>query len=100
MVHLSQMYNELKGRGFVVLSVSSDDAKTASQVKPYIKRKRYTFPVVLDKESVVTNTYNPTKTLPYSVLVGKDHRVAKRYAGYNAGDEVKVKADILAELNR
>ena len=98
MSHLSVMYKELESEGFVVLSVSSDDARTASQVKPYIKRKRYTFPVVLDKESAVTGSYNPTKTLPYSVLVGKDFTIAKRYSGYNPGDEVKVKADILAEI--
>ena len=94
------MYKELKDDGFVVLSVSSDDARTASQVKPYIKRKRYTFPVVLDKESTVTGSYNPTKTLPYSVLVGKDFSVSKRYSGYNPGDEVKVKKDILVELEK
>jgi peroxiredoxin len=98
MAHLSEFYNELQGKGFVVLSVSSDDARTASQVKPYIKRKRYTFPVVLDKESTVTGAYNPTKTLPYGVLVARDFSIAKRYSGYNPGDEVKVKQDILAEL--
>ena len=65
--------------------------RTTSQVKPYIKRKRYNFPVVLDKKSTVTLSYNPTKTLPYSVLVGKDFSVSKRYSGYNPGDEVKVK---------
>ena len=100
MAHLSEMYKELKDDGFVVLSVSSDDARTASQVKPYIKRKRYTFPVVLDKESTVTGSYNPTKTLPYGVLVGKDFQISKRYSGYNPGDEVKVKKDILAELEK
>lgn len=98
MAHLSDIYKELKDDGFVVLSVSSDDARTASQVKPYIKRKRYDFPVVLDKKSSVTLTYNPTKTLPYSVLVGKDFSIAKRYSGYNPGDEVKVKKDILEEM--
>ena len=98
MAHLHEMYEELKDDGFVVLSVSSDDARTTSQVKPYIKRKRYNFPVVLDKKSTVTLSYNPTKTLPYSVLVGKDFSVSKRYSGYNPGDEVKVKKDILEEL--
>jgi peroxiredoxin len=98
MAHLSEMYKELKDQGFVVLSISSDDARSASQVKPYIKRKRYTFPVVLDKESAITATYNPTKTLPYGVLVGKDFTVSKRYSGYNPGDEVKVKKDVVAEL--
>jgi len=98
MAHLSEMYKELEGKGFVVLSVSSDDARTASQVKPYIKRKRYTFPVVLDKESTVTTRYNPTKTLPYGVLVGRDFKIAKQYSGYQPGDEVQVEKDILAEL--
>ena len=32
-------------------SISSDDARTSSQVKPYIVKSGYTFPVLLDKVS-------------------------------------------------
>ena len=100
MAHLSEMYDELNPEGFVVLSISSDDAKTAAQVKPYIKRKRYKFPVVLDKDSKVTTGFTPTKTLPYGVLVDKQGNISQTYSGYQPGDEKKVEADVKALLGK
>jgi peroxiredoxin len=94
MPHLDKMYGELKDQGFVVLSVSSDDARTTSQVKPFIKKSGYSFPVLLDTQSTVTGTYNPTKTLPYTVIIGRDGQVAKEHSGYNPGDEVALRAEI------
>jgi hypothetical protein len=61
-------------------------------------RKRYKFPVVLDKDSSVTMGFNPTKTLPYGVLVGRDGNISQTYSGYQPGDEVKVEADVKALL--
>ena len=98
MQHLNKIYKELGKDGFVILSVSSDDAKTSRQVKPYIRSKGYRFPVVLDTQSAVTLKLNPTKNLPYSILVGKDFTIAKEYNGYSAGDEVKVEQHIREEL--
>ncbi|MBN2799559.1 MAG: TlpA family protein disulfide reductase [Deltaproteobacteria bacterium] len=98
MPHLQALYEEQKDQGFVVLSVSSDDARTASRVKPYIRQKGYTFPVVLDRDSSVTGTYNPSKTLPYSILIGRDFEIAQIHSGYNPGDEVKIKAEVVELL--
>lgn len=100
MKHLNEMYGELQkeGKPFTVLSVNSDDARMKRQVQRYIGQKGYTFPVLLDQDSSVTSHFNPNKTLPYNVLIGKDHTVAKRYSGYNPGDEVKLHADVEAEL--
>lgn len=103
MKHLQEMYedlNEKQEKPFEILSISSDDARQASLAKRYVKQKRYDFTVLLDTEATVTGTYNPTKTLPYGVLVGKDHTIAKRYTGYNPGDEVQVRADVEAEIEK
>jgi hypothetical protein len=50
--------------------------------------------VLLDTQSTVTGTYNPTKTLPYTVIIGRDGQVAKEHSGYNPGDEVALRAEI------
>jgi len=94
MPHLQDLYTEHRDEGFVVLSISSDDARTASRVKPFIKKNRYDFPVLLDKESTVTGTYNPSKTLPFTVIIDRDFDVAEVHSGYNPGDEVKVRARV------
>lgn len=88
MPHLQKMYEAKKDEGLVVLSISTDDARSASKVKPFIKKNAYTFPVLLDKDSSVIGTYNPSKTLPYTVVVGRTGEVAKMTSGYNPGDEV------------
>lgn len=98
MPHLNALYEELKDQGFVVLSVSTDDARTASRVKPLIKSKGYSFPVLLDKETQVIAQYNPQKTLPYTVVVDRTGKVAYRHAGYTEGDEVELKKKVLALL--
>ena len=99
MKHLDRFQRELRDEGFEVLSISSDDARTASQAKRYVKQKRFDFTVLLDTDATVTGTYNPNKTLPYGVLIGRDHRIAKIYSGYNPGDEERLLADIKGELD-
>ena len=98
MPHIQKMYSELGSKGFTVLSVSADDARTASMVKPLIKKNGYTFPVLLDKETTVVAQYNPSKTLPYSVLIDRDGKIAKVHQGYNPGDEVGLRKEVEALL--
>ena len=90
MPHLQKMYTEKKNDGFVVLSISTDDARSASRVKPYIKKMGYDFQVLLDKESKVIGTYNPAKTLPYTVVIDRSGDIAHVASGYNPGDEEKL----------
>ena len=96
--HLQQMYTDLSGKGFVVLAVSADDARTSSQVKPLIKRNGYTFPVLLDTATAVVTQYNPSKTLPYNVIVDRAGHIRNVHQGYNPGDEVGLRAEIEALL--
>lgn len=102
MKHLNEMYKAKKAEGkpFIILSVNSDDARMKPQVSRYIRQKKYEFPVLLDPDSAVTGHFNPNKTLPYNVLIAKDHTVAQRYSGYNPGDEVKLEAHVDAELSK
>ena len=92
MPHLQKLYAEHAKDGLVVLSVATDDARTASKVKPYVVSKGYSFPVLLDRESTASALYNPTKTLPMTIVVGRDFQIADTHAGYNPGDETKLAA--------
>lgn len=97
MPHLQKMYAQKKDAGLVVLSINTDDARSASRVKPYIKQNGYTFPVLLDRDATVISTYNPGKTLPFTVVVDKQQQIAKVHAGYNPGDE-KTLATLVDQL--
>ncbi len=99
MPHLQKLYTERKDEGFVLLSISTDDARSASRVKPYIKKMGYDFTVLLDKESKVIGTYNPPKTLPYTVVIDRDGNIAHRASGYKMGDEEKLAELVLGLLS-
>ncbi|MEZ4321425.1 MAG: TlpA disulfide reductase family protein [Myxococcota bacterium] len=96
MPHLQKMYAEKKDQGFTVLSISTDDARSASRVKPFIMKNAYTFPVLLDRESKVITQYNPSKTLPYTVVIAKGE-IVKSHSGFNPGDEEEL-AKLVDEL--
>lgn len=97
MPHLDKLYKENKDKGFTVLSISTDDARSASRVKPFIRKNQYTFPVLLDRESKVISQYNPAKTLPYTVIIDKGE-IVHTMSGFNPGDDEKVEALVLGLL--
>jgi peroxiredoxin len=90
MPHLQSLYDKYKAKGLVILSLSTDDVRTTSRVKPYIASKGYTFPVLLDKDSAVVGLYNPNKTLPWTVVIDRNFQVAEQHGGYDPGDEIKL----------
>ncbi len=94
MPHLDKMDREFEEKGFEVISISTDDARAASKVKPLIKRGGYGFTVLLDKDTTVVAQYNPAKTLPYNALIDREGRIHKVYQGYNPGDEVEMRKDV------
>jgi len=98
MPHIQRIFDENKENGFVVLSISIDEARTASKVKPYIKSRGYTFEVLLDKETEAVSLYNPQKVLPYAVLIDRNGEVAWRHSGYVAGDEKELEKQVKAML--
>ena len=98
MPHIDKYYKELKSKGFEVLSISTDDARNASKVKPLVKSRGFTFPVLLDKQTKVVKLYNPNKTLPYNVLIDRQGKIAWTKASYSAGEEKLIKEKILEVL--
>ncbi len=98
MPHLDKMDREFEDKGFEVISISTDDARAASKVKPLIKRGGYGFTVLLDKDTAVVSKYNPAKTLPYNVLIDRSGAIHKVFQGYNPGDEVELRKEVEALL--
>jgi peroxiredoxin len=91
MPHLNNLDKEFGAQGFKVLSVSTDDARAASKVKPYIKARGYGFTVLLDKDTAVVSQFNPSKSLPYTVLIDRSGNIQKVLEGYKPGEEVHLR---------
>lgn len=96
--HLQEMVDELGDQGLTVLAISTDDARDKAKVKPYIRRSGFTMPVLYDTQSEVLTAYNPAKTLPFLVVVGRDGQIAGVHSGYNPGDEVALREEVEALL--
>jgi peroxiredoxin len=96
---LEKMYGELAEQGVLVVGVNTDPAANKSKIKPFVNRYRLTFPTVLDPDNNVLDTYNPTRELPYGLLIDRSGNLDKTYAGYRTGDEELLRKDILKLLS-
>jgi len=95
---LESMYAELKDRGLLVVGVATDPAASKSKIKPFVNQYKFTFPTVLDPDNNVLDTYNPTRELPYGLLIDRAGNLHKTYAGYRTGDEELLREDIMKLL--
>lgn len=98
MPHLQRLHETYGEKGLVVLSISVDDAKSAAQVKPLIRRSGYAFQVGVDTDGKVVTLYNPSKTVPYTVLVDRSGSIARVHSGYQPGDEKGLEEEVRALL--
>jgi len=98
MPHLQAIYDEFKDEGFEILSISIDESRDSSKVKPLIRRGKYTFPVLLDKQTKVIPLYNPDQTLPYNVLVNKEGEMVWTKLSYAPGEEKLLREKVMEQL--
>lgn len=96
--HLGALYVQKKDKGLLVIGVAMDGPESAAEVPAFVKRHDVNFPVVLDDDSRIASLYDPKKSMPLSVLIGRDGRVVVVREGYNPGDEKLVEADVAKAL--
>jgi peroxiredoxin len=80
---LDRIYRAHKEQGLLVLAISMDDPSTAMQVAPYAHESGFDFPVLLDPSNHASNLYNTHKTAPYTVIIGRDGKIASESAGFD-----------------
>jgi peroxiredoxin len=99
MVHLEKIFKEFKDKDFIILGIAVDSTATRSQVKPFVKANRYSYPMLMDTNSKVLKLYNPTATVPFSILVNKKGEIVISHKGYSDGDEKFIREEILKLIN-
>ena len=97
MVHLDEFEKKYRDKGLSVLAISIDSQKSISQVRSYIRAKKYSFDVFLDPNSQVLKKLNGN-LMPTDILIGQDGTILWRHNGYIPGDEKKIEAEIKAAL--
>lgn len=97
---MADVWERLRGDGFLYVAVSTDGPATLAQVRPYVQSYGYTFPVLLDTQTKVMSRYNPRGDMPFYVLVGSDGRIVETHQGFTPGDEAKIEARVRALLGK
>jgi peroxiredoxin len=95
MDQLQTLFEAHKDKGLMILSISMDEPETQGDARPFVKQRGFTFPVLHDAESNVTNQLNPRRAAPYSLIIGRDQKIVWDHEGYVPGDEKKVEAAVL-----
>lgn len=88
--------NREEGDKVQILGISVDDAKNISKVKPFAKRKKFDFPVLLDAEKVAQNAFQVFQ-VPYTFILDKNGKIVYSHTGFKPGDEKEVEK-IIKEL--
>ena len=97
-VQHQELYDKYGSQGFVVLAVSMDEPETQGQVRPFARQRQLTFPVLLDIESQAVQLLNPRRTAPFTVLIGRDGRIAWEHEGWVSGDEKTLEDEVIKAL--
>lgn len=98
MVELQKLYDKYEEQGFTVVAISLDDAKSETEVKKFIKKHKYNFPVLLDPTQEVAKKLGWPGAMPYSLLIDSEGQIHHKHLGYNEGDEKAFEKEILALL--
>jgi peroxiredoxin len=92
--HLRALYEADRDKGLLVIGVAMDGPETIADVPAFVKRFDLGFPVLTDDDSRIASLYDPKKSMPFSVLIGRDGRILAVREGYNPGEEKLVEADV------
>lgn len=85
--HLSAIDKNYEDKGVDVVVISVDAARAVSKAKSYIKARKYGFTALFDTDTNVVSQYNPTKTLPFTLILDRELRIVHTHTGYVAGTE-------------
>jgi len=86
----SKIYNSYKDEGLMFLAISNNNERSVAKVKPHIKSKGYTFPVLYDTNRNVARLFY-AQLVPYCVLINNKGIIVYSHQGYMRGDEIQVK---------
>jgi thiol-disulfide isomerase/thioredoxin len=92
---LAAFHDEYSGRGVQVIGVSADGAGDGSKVRRFVKEVGLNFPVWLGATESDMGRFGLGATLPGTVIIGRDGRVAGRVEGTFDPDELRRQVDAL-----
>ncbi len=97
MIHLDNFQKKYSDKGLSILAISTDSQKSLSNVRSYIRTKKFSFDVMLDPNQQITKKMNAS-IMPTDILIGKDGSILWKHYGFFPGDEKLIEAEIRSAL--
>jgi peroxiredoxin/YHS domain-containing protein len=91
MPELQRVHERYRPRGFTVLGVSIDE-EGAKRVKPYLKGRKLTYPMLLDLSDHPAWEAFRVKAVPAAFLLDREGRIVRRWLG--AVDVAEIEAEV------
>lgn len=89
---LQEIHDAFAAEGLLVLAISLDGPETQSEVKPFLRRNRYTMATAIDRDGRVAAHLNPRSTVPLAHVYDRAGRRVKTYEGFQLGGKDELKA--------
>jgi thiol-disulfide isomerase/thioredoxin len=99
MLHLDRLSKAYKQKNLSILSISIDTQRSLSEVKRFIRSKRYDFDVFIDPNQQIFKKLNGN-IMPTNLLIDKNGQVVWMHYGYMPGDEKIMEKEIVRLLNK
>ena len=96
---LAKLYKKYNKSGLAVLAIATDGPETYSDIRGVVKRHRWPFHVLPDKDGKVTSILNPRGTVPYSLYLDRNSNIVYNHEGYAQGDAARMTKLIKKLLN-
>jgi len=95
MPSLNKLYLEFKDKGLVFLAVAEDPAE--KPVRAYMEEKRFSFPVLMDKEKKVYSKYS-LFGIPVTFLIDRKGMIVEKFIGERDWSSPEMREKILKVL--
>ena len=95
--HLDELAKGYREKGAAVAVYAVNQQEDAAKVKPFVAKKKWTLPVLLDSDGAMGKAYK-ADAIPETVIVGKDGTVKKVFVG--SGNEKGIADAVEAELGQ
>ena len=93
MIHLDRFSRQFEKNDFSILSISIDTQRSLSEVKRYVRSKKYDFEVFIDPNQQIFKRLN-RNIMPTNLLIDKTGQVVWMQYGYMPGDEEVMEQEI------
>jgi len=98
LAYLDQLNKNFSDAGLNVLTVNTNKPNILNQVRPYINKRKYKFPVAVDPRGKLAKQFG-VMGYPYLFLIDKNGSIIYKAAGYEDGQEDTYLSELMRYLD-